>query len=198
MELWLPGCPALLLLSCLNKYLVNLFRVLVISNSTITLLLLRAQTKVQCVWIPRKDPFPWFFCPSFYNYILFVSDSDPGEEQADPKQFLKQPDKTAGSKNSSPHGVTRAAVKTSRRSPSLGKSTFRLSPLRKSTKSDNMLSSFSLAPRLLITTPQARRRSWRRSSLKGTRRRTSLPPLHQDVTGTASASSLYQALSRNS
>uniref|UniRef100_A0A8C4UQI8 DSN1 component of MIS12 kinetochore complex n=1 Tax=Falco tinnunculus TaxID=100819 RepID=A0A8C4UQI8_FALTI len=119
-----------------------------------------------------------------------AADSDPGEEQADPKQFLKQPDKTAGSKNSSPHGVTRAAVKTSRRSPSLGKSTFRLSPLRKSTKSDNMLSSFSLSPRLLITTPQARRRSWRRSSLKGTRRRTSLPPLHQDVTELSKSISL--------
>ncbi|NXD17889.1 DSN1 protein, partial [Nothocercus nigrocapillus] len=29
--------------------------------------------------------------------------------------------------------------------------------------------------------PRARRRSWRRSSLKGTKRRKSLPPFHQDV-----------------
>ncbi|NXE15734.1 DSN1 protein, partial [Lophotis ruficrista] len=34
----------------------------------------------------------------------------------------------------------------------------------------------------LATTPQGKRRSWCRSSLKGTKRRKSLPPVHQDVT----------------
>ncbi|NXE28558.1 DSN1 protein, partial [Ardeotis kori] len=34
----------------------------------------------------------------------------------------------------------------------------------------------------LTATPQGKRRSWCRSSLKGTKRRKSLPPVHQDVT----------------
>ncbi|NXA56411.1 DSN1 protein, partial [Nothocercus julius] len=41
--------------------------------------------------------------------------------------------------------------------------------------------SLSLSPRPLSISPRARRRSWRRSSLKGTKRRKSLPPFHQDV-----------------
>ncbi|NXT43864.1 DSN1 protein, partial [Pelecanoides urinatrix] len=40
------------------------------------------------------------------------------------------------------------------------------------------------------TTPQAKRRSWCRSSLKGTKRRKSLPPVHQDVTELSKAISL--------
>ncbi|NXC77714.1 DSN1 protein, partial [Anhinga anhinga] len=40
------------------------------------------------------------------------------------------------------------------------------------------------------TTPQATRRSWRRSSLKGTKRRKSLPPVHQDVTELSKSISL--------
>ncbi|NXK13764.1 DSN1 protein, partial [Herpetotheres cachinnans] len=40
------------------------------------------------------------------------------------------------------------------------------------------------------TTPQAKRRSWCRSSLKGTKRRKSLPPLHQDVTELSKSISL--------
>ncbi|NXL10003.1 DSN1 protein, partial [Mesembrinibis cayennensis] len=50
--------------------------------------------------------------------------------------------------------------------------------------------SFSLTPRPLITTPQAKRRSWCRSSLKGTKRRKSLPPVHQDVTELSKSISL--------
>ncbi|NWH47715.1 DSN1 protein, partial [Fregata magnificens] len=42
----------------------------------------------------------------------------------------------------------------------------------------------------LITTPQAKRRSWCRSSLKGTNRRKSLPPVHQDVTELSKSISL--------
>ncbi|KFQ52177.1 Kinetochore-associated protein DSN1, partial [Pelecanus crispus] len=42
----------------------------------------------------------------------------------------------------------------------------------------------------LVTTPQAKRRSWRRSSLKGTKRRKSLPPVHQDVTELSKSISL--------
>ncbi|NXJ31480.1 DSN1 protein, partial [Ciconia maguari] len=40
------------------------------------------------------------------------------------------------------------------------------------------------------TTPQAKRRSWCRSSLKGTKRRKSLPPVHQDVTELSKSISL--------
>ncbi|NWW92714.1 DSN1 protein, partial [Rhynochetos jubatus] len=40
------------------------------------------------------------------------------------------------------------------------------------------------------TSPQAKRRSWRRSSLKGTNRRKSLPPVHQDVTELSKSISL--------
>uniref|UniRef100_A0A8C0C0Z1 DSN1 component of MIS12 kinetochore complex n=1 Tax=Buteo japonicus TaxID=224669 RepID=A0A8C0C0Z1_9AVES len=50
--------------------------------------------------------------------------------------------------------------------------------------------SFNLSPRLLITSPQAKRRSWCRSSLKGTKRRKSLPPVHQDVTELSKSISL--------
>ncbi|NXN95676.1 DSN1 protein, partial [Rhinopomastus cyanomelas] len=37
---------------------------------------------------------------------------------------------------------------------------------------------------------QRKRRSWRRSSLKGTKRRQSLPPIHQDITGLSKSISL--------
>ncbi|KGL88616.1 Kinetochore-associated protein DSN1, partial [Charadrius vociferus] len=40
------------------------------------------------------------------------------------------------------------------------------------------------------TSPQAKRRSWCRSSLKGTKRRKSLPPVHQDVTELSKSISL--------
>ncbi|NXG94524.1 DSN1 protein, partial [Stercorarius parasiticus] len=40
------------------------------------------------------------------------------------------------------------------------------------------------------TTPRAKRRSWCRSSLKGTKRRKSLPPVHQDVTELSKSISL--------
>ncbi|NXA16934.1 DSN1 protein, partial [Ibidorhyncha struthersii] len=42
----------------------------------------------------------------------------------------------------------------------------------------------------LVTSPQTKRRSWCRSSLKGTKRRKSLPPVHQDVTELSKSISL--------
>ncbi|KAK0675999.1 DSN1 protein, partial [Pygoscelis papua] len=42
----------------------------------------------------------------------------------------------------------------------------------------------------LVTSPEAKRRSWCRSSLKGTKRRKSLPPVHQDVTELSKSISL--------
>ncbi|NWU94773.1 DSN1 protein, partial [Upupa epops] len=51
------------------------------------------------------------------------------------------------------------------------------------------LASFSLSPRQ-SPSPQRKRRSWRRSSLKGTKRRQSLPPIHQDITELSKSISL--------
>ncbi|XP_068277857.1 kinetochore-associated protein DSN1 homolog [Nyctibius grandis] len=126
-----------------------------------------------------------------------AAESDPGEKKADPEQFPKPPDLTAvGKKNVSPYEPTAAAMrKRSQESPSvrkspLGSSDKRLSPWRSSPRKDHTLSSFSLSPRQLITTPQAKRRSWCRSSLKGTKRRKSLPPVHQDVTELSKSISL--------
>ncbi|XP_014749635.1 PREDICTED: kinetochore-associated protein DSN1 homolog [Sturnus vulgaris] len=49
--------------------------------------------------------------------------------------------------------------------------------------------SFSLSP--IVATPQRKRRSWRRSSLKGRRsRRKSLPPVHHDITELSKSISL--------
>ncbi|XP_054663795.1 kinetochore-associated protein DSN1 homolog isoform X2 [Grus americana] len=124
-----------------------------------------------------------------------VAESDPGEKKADPEQFLKL-DVTAVSKNVSPHEATGAAMrKRSHESPSLRKSPLgpspkRLSPWRSSPRKDHASSSFNLSPRQLIATPQAKRRSWCRSSLKGTKRRKSLPPVHQDVTELSKSISL--------
>ncbi|KAM7079771.1 kinetochore-associated protein DSN1 homolog isoform 1-T1 [Ciconia maguari] len=124
-------------------------------------------------------------------------DPDPGEKKVDSEQFLKPPDVTAVSKNNvSPCETTGAATrKRSHESPSLRKSPLRpspkrLSPWRSSPRKDHTLSSFSLSPRALVTTPQAKRRSWCRSSLKGTKRRKSLPPVHQDVTELSKSISL--------
>ncbi|NXK43241.1 DSN1 protein, partial [Piprites chloris] len=50
------------------------------------------------------------------------------------------------------------------------------------------LSSFSLSP--LVATPKGKRRSWCRSSLKGSKRRKSLPPVHQDITELSKSISL--------
>ncbi|XP_067416761.1 kinetochore-associated protein DSN1 homolog isoform X2 [Emydura macquarii macquarii] len=51
-------------------------------------------------------------------------------------------------------------------------------------------SSFNLSARALAISPQITRRSWCRSSLKGTNRRKSLPPFHQDVTELSKSISL--------
>ncbi|KAF1593510.1 hypothetical protein FQV11_0000559, partial [Eudyptes moseleyi] len=124
-------------------------------------------------------------------------DPDPGEKKVDPERFLKPPDVTAVSrKNLSPCETTGAAMrKRSHGSPSLRKSPLgpspkRLSPWRSSPRKDHTLSSFNLSPRPLVTTPEAKRRSWCRSSLKGTKRRKSLPPVHQDVTELSKSISL--------
>ncbi|NWY59773.1 DSN1 protein, partial [Chionis minor] len=50
--------------------------------------------------------------------------------------------------------------------------------------------SFHSPPRPLVASPRAKRRSWCRSSLKGTNRRKSLPPVHQDVTELSKSISL--------
>ncbi|KFW70364.1 Kinetochore-associated protein DSN1, partial [Pygoscelis adeliae] len=98
-------------------------------------------------------------------------DPDPGEKKADPEQFVKPPDVTAVSrKNLSPCETPGAATrKRSHGSPSLRKSPLGPSPKR---------------------LPEAKRRSWCRSSLKGTKRRKSLPPVHQDVTELSKSISL--------
>ncbi|XP_075302104.1 kinetochore-associated protein DSN1 homolog [Opisthocomus hoazin] len=121
-----------------------------------------------------------------------ASVSVPEEKKANPEQFLKLPDVTAVSKkNISPHETTGAAT----RKPSLRKSPLRpsperLSPWRSSPRKDHTVTSCSLSPRPLIASPQAKRRSWCRSSLKGTKRRKSLPPVHQDVTELSKSISL--------
>ncbi|XP_010122622.1 PREDICTED: kinetochore-associated protein DSN1 homolog, partial [Chlamydotis macqueenii] len=113
---------------------------------------------------------------------------DPGDEKANPEQFLKPPDVTAVSKKTvSPRGTAGGAMRRSHKSPGLRKSPLRpspkrLSPWKSSPRKDHTMSSFNLSPRPLTTTPQGKRRSWCRSSLKGTKRRKSLPPVHQDVT----------------
>ncbi|NXI95313.1 DSN1 protein, partial [Psophia crepitans] len=66
----------------------------------------------------------------------------------------------------------------------------RASPWRSSPRKDHPSSSFDLSPRQLVATPQAKRRSWCRSSLKGTKRRKSLPPVHRDITELSKSISL--------
>ncbi|NWI34728.1 DSN1 protein, partial [Sula dactylatra] len=98
-------------------------------------------------------------------------DPDPGEKKVDPKQLVKPPDITAISQRSvSPCETTGAAMsERSHESPSLRKSPHRPSPKK---------------------LPQAKRHSWCRLSLKGTKRRKSLPPVHQDVTELSTSISL--------
>ncbi|XP_074881296.1 multivesicular body subunit 12A isoform X1 [Buteo buteo] len=124
-----------------------------------------------------------------------VSDADPGEKKANPEQFLNLPDVAAvNEKNVSP-SETVGSRKGPQGGPSLrkhplGPSPKRLSPWRSSARKDHTSRSFNLSPRLLITSPQAKHRSWCRSSLKGTKRRKSLPPVHQDVTELSKSISL--------
>uniref|UniRef100_A0A8C0JAP2 DSN1 component of MIS12 kinetochore complex n=1 Tax=Chelonoidis abingdonii TaxID=106734 RepID=A0A8C0JAP2_CHEAB len=66
----------------------------------------------------------------------------------------------------------------------------RISPWRGSPRKGLTSSSFNLSPRALAISPQITRRSWSRSSLKGTNRRKSLPPFHQDVTELSKSISL--------
>ncbi|KAM9168704.1 kinetochore-associated protein DSN1 homolog [Mergus octosetaceus] len=88
-----------------------------------------------------------------------VPEPDPGEKKGDAEQPVKAPDITADSKKNVSSLVNAGA---GTRKSCHGSPSPRKSPL--------------------LVTPQAKRRSWRRSSLKGTKRRKSLPPFHQDVT----------------
>ncbi|XP_030324767.1 kinetochore-associated protein DSN1 homolog [Calypte anna] len=105
-----------------------------------------------------------------------------------------------------PHDVTkktpgtrktpRAALrkKSQQRTPSqrknpLGSSPTRLSPWKSSPRNDPTWSSFSLSPQLSSGSSR-KRRSWRRSSLKGTKRRKSLPPVQQDASELSKSISL--------
>ncbi|XP_027766601.1 kinetochore-associated protein DSN1 homolog, partial [Empidonax traillii] len=99
----------------------------------------------------------------------------PGaKEEAGAEPFLKPPAaRTPGSSSSL-------------RKRRLGTPKPRLSPLRSSPRrrgssprQEQSPNSFGLSP--LVATPQGKRRSWRRSSLKGGKRRKSLPPVHGDV-----------------
>nr|XP_009688341.1 PREDICTED: kinetochore-associated protein DSN1 homolog [Struthio camelus australis] len=138
--------------------------------------------------------------PERYPYVRcvrFFLEPDLGEKKAEAELFLKPTAITPASKKSaSPCGKTGGATrKRSHRSPSpkkspLGPSPERISPCKSSPRKDHTSSSFNLSPRPLIISPQARRRSWRRSSLKGTKRRKSLPPFHQDVTELSKSISL--------
>ncbi|XP_071583032.1 kinetochore-associated protein DSN1 homolog [Heliangelus exortis] len=99
---------------------------------------------------------------------------------------------TASKKPSGARKTPRAALrkKSQQRTPSqrknpLGSSPTRLSPWKSSPRNDQTGSSFSLSPQLSSGSSR-KRRSWRRSSLKGTKRRKSLPPVQQDASGTAS------------
>uniref|UniRef100_A0A8B9SHN9 Kinetochore-associated protein DSN1-like protein n=1 Tax=Anas platyrhynchos TaxID=8839 RepID=A0A8B9SHN9_ANAPL len=88
-----------------------------------------------------------------------AGEPDPGEKKGDAEEPIKAPDVTAVSKKNVSSLVNAGAGtrRSCRGSPSPRKSP-------------------------LLVTPQTKRRSWRRSSLKGTKRRKSLPPFHQDVT----------------
>ncbi|XP_047910878.2 kinetochore-associated protein DSN1 homolog isoform X1 [Anser cygnoides] len=88
-----------------------------------------------------------------------VPELDPAEKKGDAEQPVKAPDVIAVSKENV-SSLVNAGAGTRKRS--YGSPSPRKSPL--------------------LVSPQAKRRSWRRSSLKGTRRRKSLPPFHQDVT----------------
>ncbi|XP_074786022.1 kinetochore-associated protein DSN1 homolog [Athene noctua] len=111
-----------------------------------------------------------------------ASDPDPGEKKADHEQFLKPPGVPPISKTSPPAAVRKRSQESpSRRKIPLRPSPKRVSPWRSSPRKDHTPSSFTLSPTLLSSPPQDNRRSWCRSSLKGTKQRKSLPPFHQDV-----------------
>ncbi|XP_064899953.1 kinetochore-associated protein DSN1 homolog isoform X1 [Columba livia] len=119
-----------------------------------------------------------------------VSECAPAEQQAGPKQFPKAPDASATSENISPREPSRAAPrKRPRGNASKSPSPGRLSPWRSS--KEHTMNSFNLSPKPVVSAaPRAKRRSWRRSSLKGTKRRKSLPPVHRDVSELSKSISL--------
>uniref|UniRef100_A0A8C3DMT7 DSN1 component of MIS12 kinetochore complex n=1 Tax=Corvus moneduloides TaxID=1196302 RepID=A0A8C3DMT7_CORMO len=94
-------------------------------------------------------------------------DPHSAEKAADAEPFPKPPANKKGTPGSSSR---------KKRAPS-------------SPRKEQPLSSFSLSP--IVATPQGKRRSWRRSSLKGRRsRRKSLPPVHHEVTELSQSISL--------
>ncbi|XP_032533495.1 LOW QUALITY PROTEIN: kinetochore-associated protein DSN1 homolog [Chiroxiphia lanceolata] len=112
-----------------------------------------------------------------------AADPEPGAKVAGAEPFLKPP---AGPKHRGTPGAS------ARKRP-LGTPRLRLSPLRSSPRrkgsspqQEQSLNSFSLSP--LVATPQGKRRSWCRSSLKGSKRRKSLPP----CTRTSRAKQIHQ------
>ncbi|KAM6294092.1 kinetochore-associated protein DSN1 homolog [Aegotheles albertisi] len=112
------------------------------------------------------------------------SESGSGEKKADPEQVPEPPGTPGGSERSvGARGTAGAAVRRrSREDPSPGKSPRRPSPWKSSAGKNQASRSFNVSPGRVGPSPQAKRRSWRRSSLKGTKRRKSLPPVHRDVT----------------
>ncbi|KAM8793868.1 kinetochore-associated protein DSN1 homolog [Eudromia elegans] len=107
--------------------------------------------------------------------LLTAREPQPGEREEEAEPFLKPTGVAAVARKSiSPCAKAGAAT---RKRPQRSPSPVRVSPCRRSSRKEPASGSFSLSPRPL----SARRRSWRRSSLKGTKRRKSLPPFHQDV-----------------
>ncbi|CAM5169866.1 unnamed protein product [Eretmochelys imbricata] len=131
-----------------------------------------------------------------------TQEHDPSEEKVEPEHF-SEPNKVIspgpGNKanvRASPSDRVRGATrKRSCPRPSPKKidrspSPKRISPWRESPRKGLTSSSFNLSPRALAIGPQTTRRSWCRSSMKGTNRRKSLPPFHQDVTELSKSISL--------
>ncbi|EMP30880.1 Pre-B-cell leukemia transcription factor 3 [Chelonia mydas] len=131
-----------------------------------------------------------------------TQEHDPSDEKVEPEHF-SEPNKVIspgpGNKanvRASPSDRVRGATrKRSCPRPSPKKidrspSPKRISPWRESPRKGLTSSSFNLSPRALAISPQITRRSWCRSSLKGTNRRKSLPPFHQDVTELSKSISL--------
>ncbi|XP_074836041.1 kinetochore-associated protein DSN1 homolog isoform X2 [Carettochelys insculpta] len=122
-----------------------------------------------------------------------TKECDPSEKKVEPEYSSKPkniissgPGNKASVRASSDDKVGAASRKRSCPHPSPRKAAWspsskRISPWRGSPKKGLTSSSFNLSPRALAISPQITRRSWCRSSLKGTNHRKSLPPFHQDV-----------------
>ncbi|XP_027563868.1 kinetochore-associated protein DSN1 homolog, partial [Neopelma chrysocephalum] len=134
---------------------------------------------------PRQHPPVTFYPSNVLILPLFPSDPQPGAKKAGAEPFLKPP---AGPKRRGTPGAS--ARKRPLGTPRLRPIPLRSSPRRKgsSPEQEQSLNSFSLSP--IVATPRGKRRSWCRSSLKGNKRRKSLPPVHQDITELSKSISL--------